>query len=209
MRVRNPRKFPECKAGLVIKPSFLVVAFVPEQRVRSFSHFFSLEIPGPAPNGFCRYRSCPPRGKSRNQARRSSDGAQQGSTAGAQARCKQRLLLSKKGRSRPITDRGVSKRWLKTKRLANIPERVVLCARHRFSTNAMRACTLARVFQPSQARCARNLIRPVLGLCLSGIPATDEAERLPAITANRELVDEVPSDFRRFLHIASFRSIQA
>lgn len=32
------------KPGLVIKPAFLPVAFAPEQRVLSFSHFFSLEI---------------------------------------------------------------------------------------------------------------------------------------------------------------------
>ena len=64
-------------------------------------------------------------------------------------------------------------------------------------------------YRPSQARCRRNLIRPTLGFCLSGIAAADEAERLLAITANQELVYEVLSAFTRFLHIALFRSIQA
>jgi hypothetical protein len=41
-------------------------------------------------------------------------------------------------RSGYITDREVSKQWLEAKRIAGIPENVVLCwARHRFSTDAM------------------------------------------------------------------------
>ena len=44
----------------------------------------------------------------------------------------------KRARSGYITDREVSKQWLEAKRLAGIPESVVLyCARHRFSTDAM------------------------------------------------------------------------
>jgi hypothetical protein len=45
---------------------------------------------------------------------------------------------SKRARTCYITDREVSKQWLESKRLAGIPESVVLyCARHRFSTDAM------------------------------------------------------------------------
>jgi integrase len=45
---------------------------------------------------------------------------------------------SKRARSGHITDREVSKQWLEAKRLAGVPESVVLyCARHRFSTDAM------------------------------------------------------------------------
>jgi site-specific recombinase XerD len=48
------------------------------------------------------------------------------------------VFLSRKARSGHITDREVSKQWLEAKRLARIPESVVLyCARHRFSTDAM------------------------------------------------------------------------
>src|SRR2546428_4834330 len=44
----------------------------------------------------------------------------------------------KRAQSRYITGREVSKQWLEAKRLAGIPESVVLyCARHRFSTDAM------------------------------------------------------------------------
>jgi site-specific recombinase XerD len=43
-----------------------------------------------------------------------------------------------RARSGYITDREVSKQWLEAKRLAGVPESVVLyCARHRFSTDAM------------------------------------------------------------------------
>jgi integrase len=48
------------------------------------------------------------------------------------------IFPSKRARSGYITDREVSKQWLEAKRLAGIPESVVLyCARHRFSTDAM------------------------------------------------------------------------
>ena len=48
------------------------------------------------------------------------------------------MFPSKRSRSGYITDREVSKQWLEAKRLAGIPESVVLhCARHRFSTDAM------------------------------------------------------------------------
>ena len=48
------------------------------------------------------------------------------------------VFPSKKAESGHITDREVSKQWLEAKRLAGIPEAVVLyCARHRFSTDAM------------------------------------------------------------------------
>src|SRR5258708_2387555 len=48
------------------------------------------------------------------------------------------VFPSKRARSGYITDREVSKQWLEAKRLAGIPESVVLyCARHRFSTDAM------------------------------------------------------------------------
>lgn len=48
------------------------------------------------------------------------------------------VFPSKKAKSGHITDRQVSKQWLEAKRLAGIPESVVLyCARHRFSTDAM------------------------------------------------------------------------
>jgi integrase len=48
------------------------------------------------------------------------------------------VFPSKKAQSGHITDREVSKQWLQAKRLAGIPEAVVLyCARHRFSTDAM------------------------------------------------------------------------
>ena len=48
------------------------------------------------------------------------------------------VFPSKKARSGHITDREVSKQWLEAKRLAGLPESVVLyCARHRFSTDAM------------------------------------------------------------------------
>ena len=48
------------------------------------------------------------------------------------------VFPSKKALSGHITDREVSKQWLEAKRLAGIPEAVVLyCARHRFSTDAM------------------------------------------------------------------------
>ena len=48
------------------------------------------------------------------------------------------VFSSKKAQSGHITDREVSKQWLEAKRLAGIPEAVVLyCARHRFSTDAM------------------------------------------------------------------------
>jgi integrase len=48
------------------------------------------------------------------------------------------IFPSKKAKSGHITDREVSKQWLEAKRLAGIPEAVVLyCARHRFSTDAM------------------------------------------------------------------------
>jgi integrase len=48
------------------------------------------------------------------------------------------VFPSKRSRSGYITDREVSKQWLEAKRLAGIPENVVLyCARHRFSTDAM------------------------------------------------------------------------
>lgn len=48
------------------------------------------------------------------------------------------VFPSKKAQSGHITDREVSKQWLEAKRLAGIPEAVVLyCARHRFSTDAM------------------------------------------------------------------------
>ena len=50
------------------------------------------------------------------------------------------VFPSKKSQSGHITDREVSKQWLEAKRLAGIPESVVLyCARHRFSTDAMQA----------------------------------------------------------------------
>lgn len=48
------------------------------------------------------------------------------------------VFPSKTAKSGHITDREVSKQWLEAKRLAGIPEAVVLyCARHRFSTDAM------------------------------------------------------------------------
>ena len=48
------------------------------------------------------------------------------------------VFPSKKAKSGHITDREVSKQWLEAKRLAGVPESVVLyCARHRFSTDAM------------------------------------------------------------------------
>jgi integrase len=48
------------------------------------------------------------------------------------------VFPSKKACSGHITDREVSKQWLEAKRLAGVPESVVLyCARHRFSTDAM------------------------------------------------------------------------
>jgi integrase len=48
------------------------------------------------------------------------------------------VFPSKRSRSGYITDREVSKQWLEAKRIAGIPENVVLyCARHRFSTDAM------------------------------------------------------------------------
>jgi len=48
------------------------------------------------------------------------------------------VFPSKRAQSGYITDREVSKQWLEAKRLAGIPESVVLyCARHRFSTDAM------------------------------------------------------------------------
>jgi site-specific recombinase XerD len=48
------------------------------------------------------------------------------------------VFPSKRARTGYITDREVSKQWLEAKRLAGIPESVVLyCARHRFSTDAM------------------------------------------------------------------------
>jgi integrase len=48
------------------------------------------------------------------------------------------VFPSKRARTGYITDREVSKQWLEAKRLADIPESVVLyCARHRFSTDAM------------------------------------------------------------------------
>ena len=48
------------------------------------------------------------------------------------------IFPSKRAQSGYITDREVSKQWLEAKRLAGIPESVVLyCARHRFSTDAM------------------------------------------------------------------------
>ncbi len=48
------------------------------------------------------------------------------------------IFPSKKAKSGHITDHECSKQWLEAKRLAGIPEAVVLyCARHRFSTDAM------------------------------------------------------------------------
>ena len=48
------------------------------------------------------------------------------------------VFPSKRARSGHITDREVSKQWLEAKRVAGVPEPVVLyCARHRFSTDAM------------------------------------------------------------------------
>jgi integrase len=48
------------------------------------------------------------------------------------------VFPSNKAEAGHITDREVSKQWLEAKRLAGIPEPVVLyCARHRFSTDAM------------------------------------------------------------------------
>src|SRR5258707_12842200 len=48
------------------------------------------------------------------------------------------VFPSKRAKSGYITDREVSRQWLEAKRLAGIPESVVLyCARHRFSTDAM------------------------------------------------------------------------
>lgn len=48
------------------------------------------------------------------------------------------VFPSKRSRSGHITDRETSKQWLEAKRIAGIPENVVLyCARHRFSTDAM------------------------------------------------------------------------
>lgn len=50
------------------------------------------------------------------------------------------VFSSRKSASGHITDREVSKQWLEAKRLAGIPESVVLyCARHRFATDAMQA----------------------------------------------------------------------
>ena len=50
------------------------------------------------------------------------------------------MFPSKKATSGHITDREVSKQWLEAKRLAGIPESVVLyCARHRFATDALQA----------------------------------------------------------------------
>jgi hypothetical protein len=47
------------------------------------------------------------------------------------------VWIPKKAQSGHITDREVSKQWLEAKRLAGIPEAVILyCARHRFSTDA-------------------------------------------------------------------------
>ena len=49
-----------------------------------------------------------------------------------------RVFPSKRAQSGYITAREVSKQWLEAKRLAGIPESIVLyCARHRFSTDAM------------------------------------------------------------------------
>jgi integrase len=48
------------------------------------------------------------------------------------------VFPSKRAQSGYITGREVSKQWLEAKRLAGIPESVVLyCARHRFATDAM------------------------------------------------------------------------
>jgi integrase len=48
------------------------------------------------------------------------------------------VFPSKKAQSGHVIDREVSKQWLQAKRLAGIPDAVVLyCARHRFSTDAM------------------------------------------------------------------------
>jgi len=48
------------------------------------------------------------------------------------------VFPSTRSRSGYITDREVSKQWLEAKRMAGIPQKVVLyCARHRFSTDAM------------------------------------------------------------------------
>jgi integrase len=48
------------------------------------------------------------------------------------------VFPSLRSRSGYITDREVSKQWLEAKRMAGIPEKIVLyCARHRFSTDAM------------------------------------------------------------------------
>jgi len=50
------------------------------------------------------------------------------------------VFPSKKAASGHISDREVSKQWLEAKRLARIPESVVLyCARHRFATDSMQA----------------------------------------------------------------------
>jgi integrase len=50
------------------------------------------------------------------------------------------VFPSKRAASGHISDREVSKQWLEAKRLAGIPESVVLyCARHRFATDAMQA----------------------------------------------------------------------
>ncbi len=50
------------------------------------------------------------------------------------------VFSSKRSATGHITDREVSKQWLEAKRMAGLPESVVLyCARHRFSTDAMQA----------------------------------------------------------------------
>lgn len=50
------------------------------------------------------------------------------------------VFPSEKSKSGHITDREVSKQWLEAKKLAGIPDSVVLyCARHRFGTDAMQA----------------------------------------------------------------------
>jgi hypothetical protein len=48
------------------------------------------------------------------------------------------VFPSPKAKTGYITDREVSKQWLEAKRLAGLPESIMLyCARHRFSTDAM------------------------------------------------------------------------
>jgi hypothetical protein len=58
----------------------------------------------------------------------------EGSTPHTQERGQSGMgVSSKRSRSDYITDREVSKQWLEAKRIAGIPENVVLyCARHRF-----------------------------------------------------------------------------